>query len=727
MNKSIKTALLFSTLFFGAVEAPSVVSHNANTAIIAHADSTSSVNQVGDTQPTDNITPAPATGDTSTTNIQNITDPTLKSFLLTEVNNDLYSGQGQQKYTDASQITNSDLARLTKISFQGDGSQSIKSFNGISQSVFPNLQIVSIKNVSLKNAALTNFNTFTTIKVAQFTNTGLSSNPNATLGSVATIGRWVDNNLTYLDFSNNNISDLSFLNNISIPNVKHIIITNNSISDFTPVENVDWSQLQELNVSSNLIHDLSPLQNFQHQWTNLTSLNASNNQISDISPISSSTNGPGATWKNLTSINVDNNNISDINPFAQTQWSNLTTISANGNDISNVSSLKGKNNVFSKLNTFLVKNNSINDISWMAGYNFSINSFAKDQIINETVNVNKPATVGASVTVNLPETIADVSLSSPSSGYNASATPSGQSYVTVSNVPDGVTVLGNDGNPNGTVNNSSVTNGVKSVKLNYSGSGSNSLSFNFNSTLNVGVRDRFNGTYNLTINWVDPNSSNGSNTNNNGSSNSGSNTNNGGSSNSGSNTNNGGSSNSGSNTNGGTNSSDNGVINNHGNNSGKAEKTVYGKVIGTRSLNLYKKNAFTKKNKIKAYKKATGNKRPLFKVVKKVFSSINTPRYFVYQINPFTNKEIKNTRGYITAKSTYVTPLYYTSSVKAVKVSGKSVTSYKKANLKDASKKYKRGTVLKVKSVKKHGNAYSLQLQNGKFVTANKYFVVKVK
>lgn len=124
MNKSIKTALLFSTLLFGAVEAPAVVNHTVNSAIVAHADSASSSNQVGDTQPTDTIAPAAATGDTSTTNIQKITDPTLKSLLLNEVNNDLYSGQGQQKYTDASQITNSDLAQLTKIDFQGDGSQS---------------------------------------------------------------------------------------------------------------------------------------------------------------------------------------------------------------------------------------------------------------------------------------------------------------------------------------------------------------------------------------------------------------------------------------------------------------------------------------------------------------------------------------------------------------------------------------------------------------------------
>lgn len=144
-------------------------------------------------------------------------------------------------------------------------------------------------------------------------------------------------------------------------------------------------------------------------------------------------------------------------------------------------------------------------------------------------------------------------------------------------------------------------------------------------------------------------------------------------------------------------------------------------------MNLYKKNAFTKKNKIKSFKKAYGTNRPLFKVLKKVTSSVNTPRYYVVQINPRTNKEIKGSRGYITAKSSYVTPLYYSKGVKSVKVLSKTVTSYKKVNLKDAVKKYKRGTVLKVKSIKKNGNAYALQLQNGKFVTANKYFVVKVK
>lgn len=645
MNKSIKTALLFSTLLFGAVEAPAVVNHTVNSAIVAHADGTTNNDYLAG---------------------QNVNDQVIRNILLNSVNN-----QENKNYSNASQITKDDLNDLTSIDYSGnlDSSQNPtekltdNSLSGITKSLLPNVTSVSINNVDFTSVTtLHPLIQWDKISFLQLTHDNINSN------LLNTIKGWTDGSLSTIDVSNNKISSLDFLKDITINGVTEINISNNQISDFSPVVNTNW--------------------------VNLNTLDASYNSITDISPIIN------IKWPNLTSLNVAHNSISNIKDFNNTDWTSLNSLDASYNPISDISSIQGQQSKFNQLTNFNVQGDKISDLSPVAGFKFGAGSHAENQQVENNLTKTIPSN---NQPVQIDSDLVDVSLDN---NLIASLAPSDVSYITYNNLTTTggeATLIGKDGQPSQPNGN----NGIKTIYVKYDNQPTTTVKFDFRSSLNNSdASGRFSGTYTLTINWKEQNNN---------------------SNNSGSNTNNGGSNNSGSNTNGGTNSSDNGVINNHGNNSGKAEKTVYGKVIGTRSLNLYKKNAFTKKNKIKAYKKATGNKRPLFKVVKKVFSSINTPRYFVYQINPFTNKEIKNTRGYITAKSTYVTPLYYTSGVKEVKVSGKSVTSYKKANLKDASKKYKRGTVLKVKSVKKHGNAYSLQLQNGKFVTANKYFVVKVK
>ncbi|MFY1049874.1 DUF5776 domain-containing protein, partial [Apilactobacillus sp. 1-1-2] len=49
--------------------------------------------------------------------------------------------------------------------------------------------------------------------------------------------------------------------------------------------------------------------------------------------------------------------------------------------------------------------------------------------------------------------------------------------------------------------------------------------------------------------------------------------------------------------------------------------------------------------------------------------------------------------------------------------------AYKNSKLSKYVKSYKRGTVLKVKAVKKLGTTYRLQLSDGRYVSANKNLV----
>lgn len=471
MKKSIKTALLFSTLIIGAVETPNVINQTSGSAqFVAHADST-----------VDN---------SSTSNIKKL-DPEIQQILLQNVNQNEF-----KNYGSADQITNGDLSNLQSINYTASGSESIKTLDNINPDIFPLLTSISISNVDMSSvkdlsplAQLTNLNAINL------------TGANITSDQLNTLGQWSDSSLNNLDLSNNNISSLDFLKDISIPNVKNINISHNKVSDFTPVKNQKWLQLATLKADFNNISDISPIADVN--WPNLTVLSVKNNQISDISPISS------ANWPNLDQLYADNNNISDINSFANTNWHKLSTISANGNHISNVASLKDKKAKFPNLTKFYVSNNNINDISWMSGYNFDSSSNAKQEIVNATANVVK-TTDGKPVIIKFPISINDISLDN---NLLASPDSNGQNiivdndYITGDydqtwNTTSPDLLVGNDGKPY-TINDDNgkqTSNGLYGIKLN-SDNGSTKYTFGFTSTLGQGFTGHFAGSYNLIINW----------------------------------------------------------------------------------------------------------------------------------------------------------------------------------------------------------------------------------
>ncbi|CAI2665087.1 hypothetical protein AKUG0410_14050 [Apilactobacillus kunkeei] len=431
---------------------------------------------------------AHADSDTSTTNINQIKDPTIKNILLTSVNS-----QENKGYQKASEITNDDLQKLTSINYTGNGSDKVLSLDNFNIDSLPNIKSINITNVDM--SSIKDLSPFT--QWNKLSSISLSGN-NISSEQLNALGKWSANDLTNLNLSNNNISKLAFIKNISMPNIKSIDINHNQIADFTPVVSQDWTKLTDLNVGFNNIEDISPIATVN--WPSLQNLNVENNKISDISVISS------ANWPNLQYLDADNNNISNINAFADTNWTNLQTISASGNKIQNVNALGGKSSKFKNLDVFKVNNNAINDISWMSGYKFNYQSTANNQNVTDNQVITKPEN-GQSVLI--PVTIKDVTLgngvdwtyvaSDDNDGTNLEASPISD--------PTNATIIGNDGQPFKLVQSDSnrYSNGIKGINLKYDGSNTSTVSFNFASNFGINQSTYFTGLYTLKVNWATAN------------------------------------------------------------------------------------------------------------------------------------------------------------------------------------------------------------------------------
>ncbi|KOY78437.1 leucine-rich repeat domain-containing protein, partial [Apilactobacillus kunkeei] len=469
MKKSIKAALLFSTLVFGTVEVSAINQPQYGTQVVAHADST------GNNDSSDY------------SSINSIKDNVVKKILLNSVNNN------GGNYTDPSQITNEDLNNLSNIYFIDNSStDSITTLEGLNKSILPNINSVYIQNVDMSKIGdlkpLTQWNNIQSITL---------SGDNINSNQLSSLNNWQDSQLSSIDLSNNKVTSLDFLKNISIPNVTSINVSNNEISDFSPVKNQNWAQLQKLIADNNNITDISPIS--EVNWPNLEVLSVSNNYISTLDPITK------ANWPNLSQLYADHNNISNIDAFANTSWHKLTTISAAYNHISNVASLKGKTNQFPLLTTFIVNNNNINDISWMSGFTFSTDSNAKEQVINTSVNVIKQNN-GNNIFISLPVSLNDVTLDNnllASNDNNGSNIQANNNYLNNYNqngtqIPSS-NIIGDDNKPNKS-SDGNKSNGIYGVNI-ASGFGSQKYTFGFTSTLGINQPNYFYGAYNLTVNW----------------------------------------------------------------------------------------------------------------------------------------------------------------------------------------------------------------------------------
>ncbi len=179
---------------------------------------------------------------------------------------------------------------------------------------------------------------------------GLSSNVHysvfSTQGGIKTLDDLAYcTNLTELYIGNNQISDISALENLS--KLKIINLMTNQISDLTPLSNLQ--NLHTLILDHNMVSDASPLLSLD----NLISLNlGSNNNYSfaDLDSISQMTN--------LQELTIYHNNISDLTPFSSLV--ELEMLDVDSNNFSDLSPLEN----LTKLEDLSIEDNmNLYDIS----------------------------------------------------------------------------------------------------------------------------------------------------------------------------------------------------------------------------------------------------------------------------------------------------------------------------------------------------------------------------
>ncbi|CAI2658765.1 hypothetical protein AKUH4B503X_01280 [Apilactobacillus kunkeei] len=164
------------------------------------------------------------------------------------------------------------------------------------------------------------------------------------------------------------------------------------------------------------------------------------------------------------------------------------------------------------------------------------------------------------------------------------------------------------------------------------------------------------------------------------------------------------------------------------NNGSGPEQTIPRNIYMVKNFYRYLSTNFTKKNRVQGYKATSRPNAAMFRIIGETTNKNGVKRYKVYQIVVKKNGLFKVDRkkwGYITARPSYMRPLYYSSNVQQIKVIGRGIREYKNVKLSNVVKGYKRGTVLNVKAVKKLGSTYRLQLTNGHYITANKNLVRK--
>lgn len=145
-------------------------------------------------------------------------------------------------------------------------------------------------------------------------------------------------------------------------------------------------------------------------------------------------------------------------------------------------------------------------------------------------------------------------------------------------------------------------------------------------------------------------------------------------------------------------------------------------LYGLKTLYLYQKPTFNKHNRIVKYAKAKRIARPMFVVIGSQYSKTGLLRYKVRDVNQKSATYRKV--GYITAKSSFVAPVYYSKAVSHIKVIGlHGINSYKQLDLAGKLVHVKKGQMLKVTGLKHYHQTTRFTLSNGRYVTANKELV----
>ena len=149
-------------------------------------------------------------------------------------------------------------------------------------------------------------------------------------------------NLEVLEFGDNNISDITSLNDLN-SNLIELELRNNPLLSISPISHL--TSLEILELGDGGIVDITPLDNL----TNLRELYLSENGVSDITTL--------ANLTSLERLEMVNNSITDVTALSGLE--NLVYLSLKSNQITDVNPLSGLIN----LNTLYLSGNNISDYS----------------------------------------------------------------------------------------------------------------------------------------------------------------------------------------------------------------------------------------------------------------------------------------------------------------------------------------------------------------------------
>lgn len=148
-------------------------------------------------------------------------------------------------------------------------------------------------------------------------------------------------------------------------------------------------------------------------------------------------------------------------------------------------------------------------------------------------------------------------------------------------------------------------------------------------------------------------------------------------------------------------------------------------IYGLKTFYLYQHPTFTKAQRLVKYPKARRTERPMFVVTGYDCSRAGRLRYQVRDVNHGSSSFGK--KGYVTAKSAYVTSAYYQKQVKQIWVLSKhGINTYRQANLTGKIAHVAKGKTLKVVGLEQHNLTTRFKLANGNYITANKRLVQTV-
>ncbi len=168
------------------------------------------------------------------------------------------------------------------------------------------------------------------------------------------------NQLEILDLSDNNISDISLLQNVHFPNLQSLSLDGNNITDPSPLSKVNFPLLQGLFLFNNKIENINFLEKVN--FPELQSLYLYNNKIKDIKILEKT------KFPIIESLNLYGNNISDINVLEKVNYKKLLFLSLHSNEIENIKVFEKVK--FDELQELYLYSNKISDISVLSKVRF---------------------------------------------------------------------------------------------------------------------------------------------------------------------------------------------------------------------------------------------------------------------------------------------------------------------------------------------------------------------